>query len=57
MNEEENKNPEVDESLLTKEQKEAMEQDRKIPWKYILYLGILLTLIIACVIVILALPK
>ena len=55
MKKEEENIPEVDESLLTEEQKAALEEEKKIPWGWIIFMGVVLTLIIACVIVVLAL--
>ena len=47
--------PEIDESLLTPEQKEEMEKEQRVPWKFIIFTGVILTLMIACIIVIVAL--
>ena len=55
MKKEEENIPEVDESLLTEEQKQAMEAERKIPWGWLIFMGVVLTLIVACVIVVLCL--
>lgn len=49
--------PEIDESLLTEEQKAEMAKDRAFPLKWVIFTGIVLTLIIVCVIVILNLPS
>lgn len=55
MKKEEENIPEVDESLLTEEQKQAMEAERKVPWGWLIFMGVVLTLIVACVIVVLCL--
>ena len=52
----EEQEPEIDESLLTPAQKREMEKPL-FPKKAFIFFGVLLTLIIICVIVILALPK
>lgn len=49
--------PEIDESLLTPEQKAEMEKESRFPWKWAIFTGVILLLMIACIIVICALPK
>ena len=49
--------PKIDESLLTPEQKAEMEKESHFPWKWLLFTGIILTLMIVCIVVILVLPK
>lgn len=55
MKKEEENIPEVDESLLTEEQKQIIEAERKTPWGWLIFMGVVLTLIVACVIVVLCL--
>ena len=57
MKKEEEKEIDIDESLLTPEQREEMEKERRFPWKWLLFTGIILTLMVVCIIVIVALPK
>lgn len=49
--------PEIDESLLTPEQKAEMEKERRFPWKWAIFTGVILLLMIACIIVISVLPQ
>ena len=49
--------PEIDESLLTPEQKAEMEKERAFPWKWAIFTGVILLLMIVCIIVISVLPK
>ncbi len=49
--------PQIDESLLTPEQKAEMEKESHFPWKWAIFTGVILLLMIACIIVIVALPK
>ena len=51
LDETEDLEPEVDESLLTPEQKQELEKPF-FKWKYLVVWGILLALIVACIVVI-----
>ena len=52
----EDNEPKIDESLLTPAQKKEMEKPL-FPKKAFIFFAVLLTLVIACVIIILCLPK
>ena len=49
--------PEIDESLLTPEQKAEMEKEKAFPWKWAIFTGVILLLMVVCVIVIMCLPS
>lgn len=48
--------PEIDESLLTIEQKNELEKDKRFPWKWAIFTGVILLLMVVCIIVIAVLP-
>ena len=48
--------PEIDESLLTKEQKEELAK-KQFSWKYLIFPGVILVLMVACIIVIVSLSQ